>query len=82
LQAQLKALHFKVLTDSLKSLCAAKLPGVLQQQAAVMDSVYGPYTGPGWQPAAVERTAPRYLWTDAFGVANYLTLYHGTKENR
>ncbi|WIA24086.1 hypothetical protein OEZ85_013693 [Tetradesmus obliquus] len=60
---------------------AAPHTGVLQQQAAVMDSVYGPWTGSGWRPAAFERTAPRYLWTDAFGVVNYLTLYKDTQED-
>lgn len=24
----------------------------------------------------------RYLWTDAFGVCAYLSLYHATKEDR
>eukprot|EP00878_Enallax_costatus_P018298 GHUV01019256.1.p1 GENE.GHUV01019256.1~~GHUV01019256.1.p1 ORF type:complete len:356 (+),score=110.57 GHUV01019256.1:134-1069(+) len=60
----------------------AAASAAVQQQSAVMDSVYGAYSGHGWQPAAFERTAPRYLWTDAFGVVNYLTLSKDTGQTR
>lgn len=43
----------------------------------IMDNVYGPYTS-DWQPVSFEEAKSRYLWTDAYGVCNYLTLYKET----
>jgi len=34
-----------------------------------------------WQPKDFERYHPRYLWTDAFGVINYICLYVMTNNN-
>jgi hypothetical protein len=41
----------------------------------IMDEVYGPYKT-GWKPNPYADNKSRYLWTDAFGVVNYLTLYY------
>uniref|UniRef100_A0A914YXZ2 Alpha-1,2-Mannosidase n=1 Tax=Panagrolaimus superbus TaxID=310955 RepID=A0A914YXZ2_9BILA len=46
---------------------------------AVMDHVYGKYSSSSWRPKAFKKSHPRYLWTDAFGVCNYLTLFQKTK---
>lgn len=40
----------------------------------LMDQTYGVYTGPGWAPKPYQEEKGRYLWTDAFGVCNYITL--------
>uniref|UniRef100_A0A915DTX8 Uncharacterized protein n=1 Tax=Ditylenchus dipsaci TaxID=166011 RepID=A0A915DTX8_9BILA len=50
-----------------------------------MDQVYGPYTKV-WQPRAFRQkssipqnpASSRYLWSDAYGVCNYLTLHQQT----
>jgi len=51
--------------------------------AALMDHVYGPYDpskhssaahAPVWQPRPLADNKSRYLWTDAFGVVNYISL--------
>ncbi|KIZ06910.1 hypothetical protein MNEG_1036 [Monoraphidium neglectum] len=50
-----------------------------------MDRAYGPWTGPQWAPAHFSRAHShkgRYLWTDAFGVCNYCSLYLETGDNR
>uniref|UniRef100_A0A914P600 Uncharacterized protein n=1 Tax=Panagrolaimus davidi TaxID=227884 RepID=A0A914P600_9BILA len=44
----------------------------------VMDHVYGKYST-SWKPKPFKKSQPRYLWTDAFGVCNYLTLFKETK---
>ena len=49
--------------------------------AVFVDDVYGPWRT-NWRPNPFEARASRYLWTDAFGVCAYLSLYHETKENR
>src|SRR5690348_2340429 len=42
----------------------------------VMDEVYGPCEKKtSWKPKPYEDNKNRYLWTDAFGVCNYLTLF-------
>lgn len=46
----------------------------------VMDGVYGEYTDESWKPKHYADNKGRYLWTDAFGVCNYLTLYCETNE--
>lgn len=40
---------------------------------ALMAHVYGPFS-PAWQPRPLADTKSRYLWTDAFGVVNYISL--------
>jgi len=42
-----------------------------------MDKVYGTFRegDGGWRPKAYADNKSRYLWTDAFGVCNYITLY-------
>ena len=47
---------------------------VLNEFIDVMDHVYGKYQD-NWRPKPYKRKQPRYLWSDAFGVVNYLTLY-------
>jgi hypothetical protein len=49
----------------------------------VMDEVYGKYEeGKPWRPKPYQEGKGRYLWTDAFGVCNFLTLYYETGEKR
>jgi len=43
-----------------------------------MNEVYGKYEGPTWRPKPYRDG--RYLWTDAYGVCNYITLYYETKD--
>lgn len=43
-----------------------------------MDMVYGTCDGPSWFPAPYAEGKGRYLWTDAFGVCNYITLWKQT----
>jgi len=47
----------------------------------VTDEVYGPYQE-GWKPKPYKEGKGRYLWTDAFGVCNFITLYYETGEKR
>eukprot|EP00026_Physarum_polycephalum_P010131 Phypoly_transcript_10282.p1 GENE.Phypoly_transcript_10282~~Phypoly_transcript_10282.p1 ORF type:complete len:345 (+),score=44.84 Phypoly_transcript_10282:199-1233(+) len=47
----------------------------------VMDEVYGKCLDPrNWVPKKYKDTKSRYLWTDAFGVCNYITLFCETKD--
>jgi len=49
----------------------------------VLGEVYGPLTSPSqWKPKRFGRTHGRYLWTDAFGVCNLISLYHVTKDKQ
>lgn len=50
----------------------------------ILDDVYGPYTGPGWRPAAFSGRSRRYLWSDAFGVCNYISMHYaaGSKDQQ
>ena len=54
--------------------------GRVTAAGALMDAVYGPldparHTVAGsWQPRPLKENSSRYLWTDAFGVVNYITL--------
>ncbi|PRW57938.1 hypothetical protein C2E21_3733 [Chlorella sorokiniana] len=58
--------------------------GRLTAARAVVDRVYGPAGGHGkdWRPRPLLDNKSRYLWTDAFGVVNYLTLACETGEQR
>lgn len=57
-----------------------------------MDAAYGSWhppapaaAGRSWAPAAFSMAhshAGRYLWTDAFGVVNYCSLYYETGDAR
>eukprot|EP01084_Bolivina_argentea_P263938 446924_1 len=57
---------------------------VITEFIEVMDHVYGAYPNNNakWKPKGYKKTQPRYLWTDAFGVVNYLTLYVYTKNEQ
>ena len=46
--------------------------------------VYGPYTkgDTSWRPKPYKEGKGRYLWTDAFGVCNFITQYCETKDDR
>jgi len=49
----------------------------------VMDEVYGPYVvDKSWIPKPYKEGKGRYLWTDSFGVCNFVTLYYETGEKR
>lgn len=45
--------------------------------------VYSPYDpGRPWRPQPYAEGKGRYLWTDAFGVINFITLHKETGESR
>jgi len=51
----------------------------------VMEEVYGSYnpsSNSSWKPKPYKEGKGRYLWTDAFGVCNFLTLFHHTQDQR
>jgi len=49
----------------------------------IMQEVYGEYiSGEIWNPKLYTENKGRYLWTDSFGVCNFLTLFCETKEER
>ena len=48
----------------------------------VMDEVYGKYTGSLWKPNPYKEGKGRYLWTDSFGLCNFITLYLETKNSK
>ncbi|OQV17347.1 hypothetical protein BV898_08596 [Hypsibius exemplaris] len=52
----------------------------LEQFKQIMTEVYGAYTDKDWQPKPFSHSESRYLWTDAYGVCNYLTLFKETGE--
>ncbi|GAQ80141.1 hypothetical protein KFL_000470150 [Klebsormidium nitens] len=55
----------------------------LEKFRQVMDDVYGPADDVSkWAPKPYKEGKGRYLWTDAFGVCNFLTLFFETGENK
>jgi len=43
----------------------------------VMQEVYGKFeSSKSWLPKPYSDNKSRYLWTDAFGVCNYITMYY------
>lgn len=57
----------------------ASPPGRIAACDALMSHVYGPFdpekhTAASWQPRPYQENKSRYLWTDAFGVINYISL--------
>src|SRR3954462_7977699 len=73
-------------TRNASSYSMASSPPQLPRFRTAMDGVYGPL--PSSKADAEEWTTigdaggykGRYLWTDAFGVVNFITLYHITKD--
>ncbi|CAF0754168.1 unnamed protein product [Didymodactylos carnosus] len=55
---------------------------VIDQIIQVTNDVYGKYDSSKWVPKSYTDNKSRYLWTDAFGVCNYLTLYHETNDQQ
>eukprot|EP01121_Diplochlamys_sp_Union-15-3_P010204 TRINITY_DN2845_c0_g3_i2.p1 TRINITY_DN2845_c0_g3~~TRINITY_DN2845_c0_g3_i2.p1 ORF type:complete len:349 (+),score=50.49 TRINITY_DN2845_c0_g3_i2:112-1158(+) len=53
---------------------------IMEKFLSVVDTVYGKYTEPTtsarWKPKPYTDNKSRYLWTDAYGVCNFLTLYY------
>ena len=61
--------------------------GRLQAARALTDAVYGLYdsskaAAAPWRPLPYADNKSRYLWTDAFGVCNFITLACETGEAR
>jgi len=54
----------------------------LNSLKTVMTEVYGIYRQQGWKPKPYTDTKGRYLWTDAYGVCNFITLFHETGEQQ
>lgn len=62
----------------------------ISQAIRVTEEVYGKYdstssssaTKGSWTPQPYDENKGRYLWTDAFGVCNFLTLFHETKDEK
>lgn len=48
----------------------------------VMDAVYGTFLPPKCKPLPYLDNKGRYLWTDAFGVCNYLSMYRQTEDEK
>ncbi|CAF0880954.1 unnamed protein product [Rotaria sordida] len=53
---------------------------ILEQILKVIETVYGTYTKGNWIPKPYADNKSRYLWTDAYGVCNFLTLYRETND--
>ncbi len=47
----------------------------------VMERVFRRYTGPEWRPKRYAEGKGRYLWTDAFGVVNFISLFKATEQD-
>lgn len=55
----------------------------LEKFRQVMDDVYGPADDISkWAPKPYKEGKGRSLWTDAFGVCNFLTLFYETGETK
>jgi hypothetical protein len=56
----------------------------LEEFKRVMDVVYGKLEGlpQHWIPKPYQENKGRYLWTDAFGVCNFITLFHEKNEEK
>ncbi len=51
-------------------------PRLLERFIKVTNQVYGTAA----RPKPYQDNKSRYLWTDAFGVCNFITLYHETMD--
>jgi hypothetical protein len=57
----------------------------LQEFISVMENIYGKYdtaSGRPFVPKTYTEYKGRYLWTDAFGVCNFLTLFYETGDTK
>jgi len=55
---------------------------IIEQIFKILETVYGSYVKTNWIPRAYADNKSRYLWTDAYGVCNFLTLYRETNEKQ
>jgi hypothetical protein len=46
----------------------------VEKVSRICDEVYGSYSGANWRPKPFSDRSSRYLWSDAFGTINYLSL--------
>jgi hypothetical protein len=53
---------------------------ILEQILKIVETVYGTYVKGNWVPKPYADNKSRYLWTDAYGVCNFLTLYRETND--
>lgn len=44
----------------------------------IMEEIYGKYNNSSWIPKPYKEGKGRYLWTDAFGVCNFVNLFYET----
>ncbi|RLN06401.1 hypothetical protein BBJ28_00020926 [Nothophytophthora sp. Chile5] len=70
-----------------ESTMAADLSTAVQRVKTILDRVYSPCapgSGANWKPHAFDQSSAnrRYLWSDAFGVCNCLSLYYATSANQ
>ncbi len=77
---------FVFLTFSLFLLQKTHFPGIMASKdlplfISTMEKVYGPFKAE-WKPKNFAENKSRYLWTDAFGVVNFLTLFSQTKDSK
>lgn len=54
----------------------------MERVKTVMEKVYGVSSAQHWLPKPFKENKSRYLWTDAYGVVNFLNLYCETKEEQ
>jgi hypothetical protein len=52
----------------------------IQEVRRLLNVVYGELIDPMWTPKAFKSNSSRYLWTDAFGVCNFISLHNATGE--
>jgi hypothetical protein len=68
------------LIGQVQSLRQAERKTRLEEVKSVMDTIFGPFMGEEWKPKKYAEEKGRYLWTDAYAVCNFLTLFHETHD--
>ncbi|TMW59988.1 hypothetical protein Poli38472_000030 [Pythium oligandrum] len=54
---------------------------VLPRVQELLDHVYSPFTGTSWIPRPFSGRNGRYLWSDAFGVCGYISLFYANNRD-